>query len=126
MDLFGAILVVILFVVLVDVLNIVARAREVVVIARESASVMQNPALDDDTKEASIQKNTLRLAYLLLLLVGGFTVSLVAPMAVVWVAELAGLLSLDGVFAMLIRWDFMLGATVFGVVAFVVLARRSR
>jgi len=53
-----------------------------------------------------------------------FAIALVAPMAVIWLLDVIGFMSFDGVSSMLVRWDFMLGATVLGVGLFVVLIRR--
>lgn len=126
MNLIAAIFVVAMFVVLVYVLGIVERAREVVAISRESAGVMASKTLGDDDKEAAIQKNTLRLLSLLIRLTVGFAIALVAPIGVVWLVGLSGVVSVETVLAILVRWDFMAAATVFGIAAYFVLAGRKR
>ena len=125
MDLLGAVVVVVLFVVLLDVLRLVEQARAAIAVSRKSMETMRSAELDDDTKERELQKGALGLFRLMLTMLISFAIALVAPMGVVWLLDRAGLMSFDGVSAMLIRWDFMLGATVLGVGLFVVLNRRG-
>ena len=125
MDLLGAVLVVVLFVVLLDVLKVVEQARSAISISRNSMETMRNAELDDDTKEREIQKGALGLFRLMLTMVISFGTALVAPMGVIWLLDRADFMSFEGVSAMLVRWDFMLGATVLGVGLFVVLNRRG-
>ena len=125
-DVFGAVLVVVLFVVLLDVLKVVDQARSAISISRRSMETMRNSALDDDTKERELQKGALGMFRLMITMLISFSIALVAPMAVIWVLDRSGLMSLHGVSTMLVRWDFMLGATVLGVALFVVLNRRGR
>ena len=124
-DLLGAVLVVVLFVVLLDVLKVVEQARSAIAISRNSMETMRNAELDDDTKERELQKGAIALFRLMLTMLVSFATALVAPMAVVWLLDRAGFMSLDGVSAMLVRWDFMLGATVLGVGLFIILNRRG-
>lgn len=125
-DLLGAIVVVVLFVVLLDLLKVVEQARSAIAISQKSMETMRNAELDDDTKERELQKGAIGLFRLMLTMSLSFATSLVAPMALIWLLDLAGFMSLDAVSAMLLRWDFMLGATVLGVGLFVVLNRRDR
>ena len=124
-DLLGAVLVVVLFVVLLDVLKVVEQARSAIAISRNSMETMRNAELDDDTKERELQKGAIALFRLMLTMLVSFATALVAPMAVVWLLDRAGFMSLGGVSAMLVRWDFMFGATVLGVGLFVVINRRG-
>jgi len=118
MNLIAAIFVVLLFIVLLFALGLVERARDVVAIARESARIMGDTALTDDDKEAAIQKNALRMMKLAGALLFGFAITLLAPIGLVWVVGLTGLVSLDATIGILLRWDFMVAATVVGIAAY--------
>jgi len=126
MNLLGASLVVVLFALLVHVLRLVPRAKEAIVVSRASVDVMRDSALDDDVKEKALQKGAVRLLYLSFVLLTGSTVALAAPLGVIWLLDLLGLLSLETVTATLLRWDFILFATVVGVAAYIFFERRRR
>lgn len=114
----GACLVVAGFVVLAHFVGLIPRTAEVVSRSKESIAVLKDPQLDDDAKEQFMQRNAVALFKLLALLLLGSAIALLAPFAVIWLAEKVGLLSLDSTMEMLLRWDFLLGATVVGFAAF--------
>jgi hypothetical protein len=126
MNVVGAFAVIGLFIWLVHVLKLVTLAADAIAVSRRSAAVMRDAALDDDAKEAALQQGAVRLMKLALLMLVGSAVALAAPMAAVWLLELAGIMSVDGVVAILLRWDVLLLATVVGIGAFVALRKRRR
>jgi hypothetical protein len=126
MNLLGAVIVVGLFIWLLDVLKLVPLATDAIAVSRRATATMRDSALDDEAKETALQQGALRLMKLSALLLVGSVAALAAPMGAIWLLELAGLMSLQGVVAILMRWDFLLLATVVGVAAFIVLQRRKR
>lgn len=126
MSVIGAVVVVGLFVWLVHVLRLVPLAKDAIAISRRSAAIMRDSTLDDDAKESAMQQSAVRLMKLSFMLLVGSAVALAAPMGVIWLLEVAGLVSLDDVVAILLRWDVLVLATVVGIGSFVVLERRKR
>jgi hypothetical protein len=122
----GALVVVCLFIWLVRLSRLVPFAQEAVALSRRATAIVRDAALDDDAKEAAIQQCALRLAKLSLLLLVFSAVAVAAPMGAIWLLDLAGLMSLDAVVAILLRRDFLLLATVLGVGGYVLLERRGR
>jgi hypothetical protein len=124
--LLGASLVVVGFVVLAHFVGLIPKTAEVLARTRESIAVLKDPQLDDDSKERHMQQNAIVLFKLLGLLLLGSAVALLTPFAIIWLADIAGLLSLDSSIDMLLRWDFLLGATVIGFAAYYGLRRFGR
>lgn len=124
--LLGASLVVAGFVILAHYVRLVPRTAEVVATARESIEVLKDPQLDDDAKEQFMQRSAIVLFKLLAQLLLGSLVALLIPFAVIWLAEMAGLLSLNSSIEMLLRWDFLLAATVTVFAAYFGLRRLGR
>ncbi len=122
----GASLVVVGFVVLAHFVGLIPKTAEVLARTRESIAVLKDPQLDDDSKERHMQQNAIVLFKLLGLLLLGSAVALLTPFAIIWLADITGLLSLDSSIDMLLRWDFLLGATVIGFAAYYGLRRFSR
>jgi hypothetical protein len=125
-SLVGALAVAGLFVWFVRLFKLVTFAQEAIALSRRAASIVRDAALDDDAKEVAIQQSALRLLKLTLLLLVGSVVAVAAPMAAIWLLDLVGLMSLDSVVAILLRWDFLLLATVLGIGGYVLLERRRR
>jgi hypothetical protein len=122
----GSIAVVIMFVVLIYVLRLVRQAQEVLAISRDSMGVLRDASLDDETKEKFFQTSAIRLFRLLLLMLVGTAIALLAPIGVIWLLDRAGIVSLDAVLAILVRWDFIVAASVVSIGAYIVLERRGR
>jgi hypothetical protein len=122
----GATLVVIAFAVLAHYIGLIDWTGEVTRHARKATAVLQNSALDDLAKEKAMQSAAIELFKLLGLLTGGSIIAVALPIAAVWLADAAGVLSFDAVMAMLIRWEFLLAATVIGFAVFFLLRRISK
>jgi hypothetical protein len=122
----GASFVVIAFAVLAHYIGLIRWTGEVVRHARRANEVLQNSALDDFTKEKAVQSVAIELFKLLGLLSVGSIIAVGLPIAVVWLAGAAGMLSFDAVMVMLLRWEFLLAATVVGTAVFFLLRRTSK
>jgi len=122
-NLLGALIVVAGFVFLLRALKLVPMAMEVTTVSRAALGVVQNPDLDDDAKGERMQQHAKRLFILFLLLTLGAAAALLLPVGLIWLLAQTGLLSYDGVIALLLSWQFLLATTV---VAAVVVSIRSR
>jgi hypothetical protein len=122
----GASFVVISFALLAHYIGLIRWTGEVMGHARRANEVLRNGALDDFAKEKAVQSAAVALFKLLGLLSLGSIIAVILPIAVVWLADVAGLLSFDAVMAMLIRWEFLLAATIVGTVVFFLLQRTNK
>lgn len=125
MSLLLATFVVVGFAAIIEVLDLPEYAREVAALNRECFAVLGNDSLDDRTKESTLQRLAGRLFILLGILTGGSALALGGPLALVWALEAAGLASFSAVLTILQRLDFLAGATVVGLAAYL-LVRRLR
>jgi len=118
--------VVVVFLVVCLALRIVDVARAVNRTAAAAFAGMRDPALDDDAKERAARTAALALfkAFLAILWRGG--VALVASIALLEGADLAGLAPAAAVMRQLESWPFIMGATVVLTALYAVVARRRR
>ena len=110
-----AAMVVVVFALVLERLDLPERARETASRARESLDVLRDPELDDREKESALQEQSVRLFGLLGILLGGSLLALGAPLLVVWLLELVGVSSLDAVLGVLESPSFLLGTVVVGI-----------
>ena len=123
MSLMGASLVVIIFAILAHYIGLVRWTGQVMAHARQATAILQDSTLDDLTKEKAMQTAAIQLFKLLGLLILGSLTAVTLPLGVIWLADTGGLLSFDGVLAILVRWEFLLAATMAGFTVFIVLHR---
>lgn len=115
--------VVLALLVVVAVAGIVARARlpahlaEAVRGARGTYSVVSDPSLTDDQKERRLKEEAPRLVGLLGRIVFGSVLALGLPLVALWAADRVGLISLPDVLGVLVRIDFLVAVSAFGVLA---------
>lgn len=114
----GAAVIVALFGVLIHLLGIVDRTRDVVSICRNAVTILQDPRVADDEKEKQMRQNSLRLFTLLAILIAGTLIAVTLPLFAIWLVQFSGLWSVNEVLNLFLRWDFLIGATVFGVLAY--------
>ena len=120
MDLLGAMLVIVLFALLLHVVRLVPKTKEVMSIGQDAIATLRDEALSDDEKERRMQRDSLRLLWLLLVLVAGSLFALLTPLALIRLSEFAGLFSVEGVLDMFMRWDFILGGSLLGIATYIV------
>lgn len=123
MNILGATLIVIVFAVLLHLLGLVQRTREVLTIGREASNTLRDTTISDSEKERRMQQSSLRMFRLLALLIIGTAVALTAPLALLWTMQFAGLLSVENVLQMFVRWDFIVGASILGIAAYIASVR---
>lgn len=113
-----AAMVVVVFALVLERLDLPEKARETGKRARRSLAVLRDPSLDDREKESALQEQSLRLFGLLGILLGGSLLALGLPLLVVWLLGLAGISSLGAVLAVLESPSFLLGTIVVGAVGY--------
>jgi hypothetical protein len=118
-----ALLVVVGFAAVLELLHLPAHAQSVGHRSRECVGVLRNDALSDREKEAALQQQTKQLFRLLGILGGGSLLALGGPLGAVWLLEQVGVGRFSAVLAILQRLDFLAGTVVVGVLAYVLLAR---
>jgi hypothetical protein len=122
-SLLGAILLVAGVMVLIKASGLFARALQAVRASKGAFEVMRDPGLGDDRKELLLQGYSLSLlrSFLDLLMRGAG--SIVIPVGILWVLELAGILSFKEVLDLTLSWPFLLVGALAVLPAFWFLAR---
>lgn len=123
MALVWASLVVVTFAVAVERLDLPDRAGEVGRRSRACLDALRDPSLGDRAKEEELRRQAVRLFGLFARLAGGSLLALGLPLGAVWGLDALGLASLRDVLSVLERVDFLLGATVAGGGAYLLVRR---
>ena len=118
--LLGALFIVVVATWLLLALKAPARVQQVLVVSTASMGHVRNPDLSDDEKEKLMQSHSLQLFGLFFTIMAIFGVAFLAPVVVLWGLDKMGLLSLDAVLAYAISIPFLVGTTVVGVGAWLV------
>ncbi len=124
MALAGAIFLVAGFVALVRLFGLVKKCGNVVDLARSSLAVLNNPSLGDDVKERTLQGHATRLFSLFLTLTLGAALALALPAGLIWILDVLEVVSLRAVIEVTLSWQFLLGSTLFGVLAWQLTRKR--
>lgn len=93
----GAIILVVGFVILFQLLGLVEKSKNVTSIAFKSLNIIGSPALSDEEKESELQKNSCKLFGLFFILAGGGASALLLPVGILWLGDRLGWLSLAAV-----------------------------
>ena len=117
MALAGAIFLVAGFVALVRLFGLVKKCGDVFDLAKSSLAVLSDPSLGDDVKERTLQAHATRLFSLFLTLTLGATLALALPAGLIWILDVLRVVSLREVVDVTLSWQFLLGSTLFGVLA---------
>ena len=108
----GAIFLVIGFVVLIQLLGVTKKSRNVVRIALHSMKIIGSPRLSDRQKESKLQKNSLRLFGLFFVLALGGAIAILIPLGILWLGDRLGLLSLSAVLATTVSPVFLIVSSI--------------
>lgn len=84
---------------------------------------LTNSDLDDDAKEIAVRRAGFRLIGSAFGLFWRIGLALLAASAPIFVADITGIAARDAVFAMMLRWDFLLIVTAFAIVLYEILRR---
>jgi hypothetical protein len=110
---------------LLHILGLYPRAIDVVRISKGVLAVMSDPHVTDSRKELLLRKYSLSLlrSFLDISLRAAGTVGI--PLAVLWMLEFAGILSLTQVVDLAVSWPFLLGSALAVVPVFWISARSA-
>jgi hypothetical protein len=121
----GAIVACIVFLGMVRVVGLLQTPNAVYRVAREALRDLGNADLDDDAKEVLMRRHSLAFGRQFLRITGSTVVALGVPLALLWLLDRAGVVSLSRVLATLSSWQFLVGATLV-IGAGLLLRRRTR
>jgi uncharacterized oligopeptide transporter (OPT) family protein len=124
MALAGAIFLVVGFVALIRMFGLIKKCGDVFDLVKSSLAVLRNPSLDDDAKESAMQSYARQLFLLFLLLTLGAALALALPAGVIWILDVLQVVSLRAVIDVTLSWQFLLGSTLVGVLAWRLTGKR--
>jgi len=110
----GAILVV-GFVVLIKYLKVIEKSSRVLLIARQSVSIIRDTNNSDLQKEIAMQKYSKELLFLFLVIMAGSALAVIIPTALVWLMDLSGILSFQNVIEVVLSWRFIVSSIIISV-----------
>ena len=94
-------------------LGLIARPYEVIATSRQAYHVLTDATLNDDEKEAMMQRSAKTLALQFVFISAASLAAIAPPLGVVWVLAAFGLVSLKAVMHLLLSWQILLGSTLF-------------
>ena len=125
MSFFGAIFLVIGFVVLIKYLKVIEKSSKVLSIAKQSFVIINDSKSSDLQKEIAMQKYAKELLLLFLVISFSSLLALAIPAALVWLMELSGLLSFQSVIDITLSWEFIVGSIVVSIVVMWLMSRKK-
>lgn len=110
-----AVLVVFAFAGIVRMTHLPSHLREATHRAHGTYSIVSDRSLTDDQKERRLREATIPLVVLFGRIVAGSILALALPLAAVWAMDRFGFISLPDVLGVLVRIDFLVAVSAFGV-----------
>ena len=93
--------------ILMKIFGLVGRTKKVTVVAKSALDVIRDSNLDERQKEAATQKMAKELFSLFFLIAGASLLALAVPLGLVWIMELANLLTLAEVISATLTLQFI-------------------
>ena len=121
----GAIILVVGFVVLIQILGIAKKSHNVIRIALHSMKIIGSSRLSDEQKESKLQKNSQRLFGLFLILAFGGAIAIAIPLAILWIGDRLGWLSLSAVLDTSISPAFLIFSSIVAIAVFYLQSKKS-
>lgn len=118
----GAIFIIIAFSQLLIWFGLVEKAKQIGGISKQTASVLSDASLDDDTKEKAMRQNSIALFGGFFSLTAGLIAALGLPILAVWLVSFAHVWSFETVMTVSLSWPVIVG----GLVIFIVMMMRAR
>ena len=113
---FGAIFLVVVFVILIQLLGLTKKSGDVVRIARHSMKIISSSKLNDEQKESKLQKNSQKLFGLFFILAFYGAIAILIPLAGLWLCDRLGWLSLADVLDTTISPTFLIVSSILAIV----------
>lgn len=111
----GAIILVVGFVVLIQLLGVTKKSQNVVRIALHSMKIISSSRLRDEQKESKLQKNSLRLLGLFFILALGGAIAILIPLGILWLGDLFGWISLSAVLSTTVSPVFLIVSSILAI-----------
>ena len=111
----GAVLLVVGFLILIQLLGVIKKSRNVVRIALHSLKIIGSSRLSDRQKESKLQKNSKRLFGLFFVLAFNSAIALLIPLGILWLGDLLGIISLSAVLATTVSPAFLIVSSVLAI-----------
>ena len=111
----GAIVLVVGFVILIELIGLTKNSRDVVRIARHSMKIINSSRLKDEQKESKLKKNSQKLFGLFFILVVKGTIAILIPLALLWLSDRLNWLSLTEVLNLTISPLFLLVSSIIAI-----------
>ncbi len=108
----GAVILVAGLVILVRLLGIEKKSKDVVRIARHSLKIINSPRLSDEVKERRLQRNSTKLFGLFFILAFNGAIALGLPLGVLWLGDRFDWLSLTAVLATTLSPGFLISSSI--------------
>src|SRR5258708_34754304 len=110
----GAVFLVVAFVWLFFLFRAPLLVKRVLIVSQGAAAALRNPSATDDEKERAAQRSSAELFGLFFLMVFTFAGALLAPVAVLWLLDVAKLVPLHAVISVTMSLSFLVTCTVAG------------
>ena len=102
----------------IKLFGLVRRTSRVTEVAKSVLEVIRNPSLEDHQKEMATQRYAKELFSLFFVIVAASLIALAIPLGIVWIMELANLLTVAEVIAGTLTLEFIGIAAVLSVILF--------
>ena len=102
----------------IKLFGLVRRTSRVAEVAKSVLAVIRDPSLEDRQKEIATQRYAKELFSLFFVIVGASLIELAIPLIIVWIMELADLLTVAEVIAGTLTLEFIGIAAVLSVILF--------
>ena len=121
----GAVILVIGFIVLIKYLKVIENSSKVLNIAKQSIVIIRDSEISDLEKEIAMQKHAKELFLFFLIITAGSLLALGIPAVLVWLMDLAGLLSFQSVIGTTLSWEFIVGSIIISIVVLWLMNRKK-
>lgn len=115
----GAAILVAGFVSFIQLLGLVKKSNEVILLARRSLEIIRSSMQSNDEKEKALQRNSLKLFGLFLFIALGGAVAVLLPIGLLWLCDYIGWLSLSAVLDTALSPAFIIMSSLLMVFAFI-------
>ena len=125
MALAGGIGTVLGFLIFVKLFRLVEKSMMTINLAHKSMTIVRDTNLDAHQKEIVLQKNAKELFYLFFIITAGSTVALAIPFGLIWLLEIAGLVTVDEVIGTTLSLEFIVATVIISFGAFWLMRKKQ-
>lgn len=118
MVLIGGIIIAAGFVFCLKLFGVIERSRKVIEVSKSSLAVVRDTNLTDLQKEKTLQTNAKELLLSFILITAGSAAALIVSFGIIWLMELAGLLTVNEVIELTLSLEFIAASIILSVAIF--------